>query len=549
MLPFPEQPPHLQSSLLLSDELGNDENPDAGSSPRGSYNPMQFVLRLHKDVKDALDSETLTYRKVQAFSTYLHENIHWWQHVGSHLGFIISINYPAVAHAAHRDLSKLLANGEKYKPIATYDHLLGDGGTHQHSNQLVNILLNNWYDTYYAKLFIWDNKEVNAIAQDRRFFLSVGHSFHILWLTSLTTLAATVDPDFAFLPNAPQWHEEFKRLEQQRAIGFVADAGFTISPLGTKALFEGQARFNQLQYLAIALDNRFSYTDFEAERMLDGIYVEAFNIFLKITSIPRPDNLNNSVVGLFLLLCDIAINPTDGFPVDVPFFDTFIVSNDPGLRFKMLCNAVAENSSRWLARIVRYSAEEYRQLSEELSQKIVCLPPLRGSEVVAGWAVQHESVRQLMREEQEMNFSPHNLSIRLFFSKYIRFQQDKAKYPNVFCWPGKSMTSEASSELTPELVKHLFDKHRALFIEHGDGEIRPILFDGYPEENIREAFNAFYESNVSYDMIAKWLHEDGPFSYEYDWLTSKLDKAQLKDWVRNSFKIQFGLYPEDLTVL
>ena len=324
MTPYPEQPAHLHPNLLLSNELMSSENPVAGSSLRGSYNPMQFVLRLRKDIKDAMDNETLTYHKAEAFSTYLHENIHWWQHVGSHLGFITSINYPAVAHAAHRDLSKLLANGEKYKPIAAYDRLLG-GGMHRHGNQLVNILLNNWYDAYYAKLFILDNKQIFSIAKDKRFFLSVGHSFHILWLASISTLAATIDPNFSFLPNAPQWHKEFQRLEQEQAMGFVTDAGFKFYPLGTRVLFEGQARFNQLQYLAIALNNRFSYADFEAEGMLDGIYVEAFNFFLETTSTVRPDNLNNSVVGLFLLLCDIAINPTDGFPIDVTYFETFII--------------------------------------------------------------------------------------------------------------------------------------------------------------------------------------------------------------------------------
>ena len=548
MRSFSDDHPRLHSHLLLSDELPNLETPIAKPAPRGSYNPMQFVLRLRQDIREALESEPLTYRKAEAFSTYLHENIHWWQHVGSHIGFVTSLNYPAVAHAAHRDLKKLLANGEKFKSILAYDRLLG-GKTLPHGNQVVNIILNNWYDTHYAKLFILDNKNVTAIAKDKRFFLSIGHCFHILWSSSLAALAATVDPTHSFLPNSNRWLPEFQRLEQQQAAGFVVDAGLHIAPLGTKAIFEGQARFNQLQYLAVALDNRFSYADFEATGMLSGIYVEAFNIFLQRTTIARPDDVNNSIIGLFLLLCDIAINPTDGFPMDILHFETFILSNDPGFRFVMLCDVVGQNSAQWLAQLVSYSGDEYRDMSEALCREIVCFPPLAGSETVANWATQHESIRQLLREESEMNFSPLNLSIRLFFSKYVRFQQDKVKHPNVFCWPGKSMTNDASPELTPTLVKSLFDKHRALFIDESDGEIRPLLFEGYPEDNIMESFNAFYEYNISYDMITKWIRERGPFTYDYDWLTTMRNKNELKEWVRESFKNQFGIYPEELTVI
>ncbi len=539
---------HLHPELLLSDEQLDLASATDRPAPRGSYSPMQFVLRLRQDVRDALNSEALTYQKIEAFSTYLHENIHWWQHVGSHLGFITSLSYPAVAHAAHRDLNKLLANGEKYKSILAYDQLLG-GHTKPHGNQVVNIILHNWYDTHYAKLFILDNRNVAAISQDKRFFLTVGHCFRILWGSSIGTLAATLDPEYAFLPNPDRWVTEFHRVEQQQAAGFVVDAGMTIAPLGTRALFEGQARFNQLQYLTIALNNQFSYADFEAVGMLSGIYVEAYQLFLKRTTIARPDELNNPVVGLFLLLCDIAINPTDGFPMDVLHFETFIISNDPGFRFILLCDVVAKNPAAWLAQLVTYSGDEYRNLSDALCREIMCFSPLAGSRVVAGWAEQHEQVRQVLREESEMRFSPLNLSIRLFFSKYVRFQQDKVNYPQVFCWPGRNMTDEASPELDPALVKTLFEKHRALFIDESDGEIRPLLFEGYPEDNLVESFNAFYEYNVSYDMINKWIREPGPFTYNYDWLTSTGDKQQLKEWVRESFKNQFGIYPEELTVL
>jgi hypothetical protein len=66
----------------------------------GLYNSFQFVLRLSPEVHrriDALPMRIVTgvsdFDGVQAFSTYLHETIHWWQHVGSTAGFLLSLSY------------------------------------------------------------------------------------------------------------------------------------------------------------------------------------------------------------------------------------------------------------------------------------------------------------------------------------------------------------------------------------------------------------------------------------------------------------------------
>ena len=95
----------LIKELLQSDELYEVDMDSSlkGSSALGTYNPMQFVLRLRDDIHDALDTEEITSERVQAFSTFLHETIHWWQHVGSNIGFITSLSYPVLSHLSHRD--------------------------------------------------------------------------------------------------------------------------------------------------------------------------------------------------------------------------------------------------------------------------------------------------------------------------------------------------------------------------------------------------------------------------------------------------------------
>lgn len=540
----------LDPKLLLTEENLNSELKSSFSANKtqGSYSPMQFVIRLHKDVHNALDKDDLSFEKVQAFSTYMHENIHWWQHVGSHLGFLTSLSYPALAHTAHRDLSTMVSRDEKFKPILQYDKWYYSQ-TGKHNNPEINSILNYYYDIFYAKAFILDNNNIEKIIKDKRFFLNMGHCFHVLWSSSIHLLATSIDKDYNFLPNIHKWSENFKKLEENKIKGFYIDSNITIAPLGTKAIYEGQARFNQLQYLTIAADNKYSYEDFEHLGMLHEIYIEAFNLFLELTKIERPNNFNTPVIGLFLLVCDIAINPVDGFPFDIYHYETFIISNDPGTRFTMLCQVIGKDTPKWNNAVQNYSREEYIEFTELLCSEIVCIPPLYGSAIVADWAQKNDSVKELLEEESKMKFKPENMEIRLFASKYIRFQQDKIKYPSIFCWTGKSMTKEADKELTFEIVEHVFNRHRALFIDDVEGTIKPSTFDNCNQEDIYNTFQLFFTCNTTHDMIMKWITENGSFKYDYQWLTKKHDDQIMINWIRNNFKEVFNIYPEELNVL
>jgi hypothetical protein len=540
----------LNPNLLTSEETAFQELESSlnGTGAKGVYNPMQFVIRLRDDINDALKSEGMSAEKIQAFSTYMHETIHWWQHVGSHLGFLTSLSYPAMAHSAHRDLKIMIEKGDKVKPLINYDRIAfsENGNT---GNIELNTILNYYYDIQYAKLFILDNKYIEKISQDNRFFLCIGHCFHILWSTSIHVVSLSIDPDYSFLPKVNQWPENFKKLADEKALGFDIDSPNPASTLGTKAIYEGQARFNQLQYLAIAFDNQYVYEDFRKLGMLHGIYIEAFDFFLQITEIERPADFNNPVIGLFLLLCDIAINPVDGFPFDITHYESFIISNDPGIRFSLLCRAVSQDKNKWAAAVQNYSRDEYIDLTEKLCALIVCPPPIYGSVIVAEWEDNHESVKELLREENEMKYKPENMEIRLFVSKYIRFQQDKLRYPQIFCWTGKSMTVEADQELNFEMVESIFNKHQALFIDESDGIIKPILFENCTEENIDATFQLFYAHNTMHDMIFKWIKENGEFKYDYQWLTNEHSEEDMKNWIRKNFKEVFNIFPEDLKVV
>jgi hypothetical protein len=66
---------------------------------QGLFNPMQFVLRLSPEVHRKIDAlqpaiaaGRVDFEGLRAYSTYVHETIHWWQHIGSTTGLMLSLS-------------------------------------------------------------------------------------------------------------------------------------------------------------------------------------------------------------------------------------------------------------------------------------------------------------------------------------------------------------------------------------------------------------------------------------------------------------------------
>jgi hypothetical protein len=65
----------------------------------GTYTTEHFVLRLSPKVHELVDAVPsgvyaageLDSATIQAFSTYVHETVHWWQHIGSTSGLVLSL--------------------------------------------------------------------------------------------------------------------------------------------------------------------------------------------------------------------------------------------------------------------------------------------------------------------------------------------------------------------------------------------------------------------------------------------------------------------------
>lgn len=540
---------------LLEDQWASEYTEDYKSclNARGMYDTMQFVLRLRPDIHYLLDhveagivrSGDYDFETIQAFSTYFHETIHWWQHVGSISGLILSLSYPSQAHINHPELKTYLDTTGPIKPIKKYNELNAKEFKPQDEKfKTINVILNNFYDIEFFKYRVIVPETANEFSKDP-LFESIGHSFYIAYSSFVNLLSSSFDRELEFFPKANEWQKWYRKLSDQKIEGYYYGSSIELPPVGLKDIYEGQARFLQIQYLYFASGGKLTWSDFDDLGMLSGVYYKAFSTFLDLTESQRPDSLDSPLVALFLLVLDLAMNPTDGFPFDILHYESFVESVDPGIRFLFLCRVIALKYPEFKSFIKDYSSSEYFEVSTRLSEAIGCRSPIEAARLVAEWAKSKPSLIQLMIEEKSFSFGDVNQPIRLMFSRFIRYQQDKLENPAYFCWPGVYSAGDKCSE---ESMK-LFTEHEALFKDKADGDIYPRVFLGKNEASVQKAFNTFYSWVATYDLCRQWIITDGDFSYDYWWLTSKFSMDDLETWASNHFESVFGLKPQQFRVV
>ncbi|WFE71013.1 hypothetical protein P8S55_14660 [Halomonas sp. M1] len=540
---------------ILRDQWSSEYTEDYKSclNARGLYDSMQFVLRLRRDLHVLLENVEsgivkigdYDFETIQAFSTYFHETIHWWQHSGSISGLILSLTYPSQTHINHSELKRHLKLTGPVKSIKKYNKI-NSRNSHLKKDEfkVINIILNNFHDIEFFKYRVIVPEAAKKFGSDP-LFESVGHSFYIAYSSFINLLSSCFDEDLVFLPNAKDWPKEFSKLREAEIEGYYYGSDIAVPPLGLKEIYEGQARFLQIQYLYFASGGKLSWDDFEDMDMLSGIYYKAFSLFLELTESERPESIDSSLVALFLLILDLAMNPTDGFPFEIIHHESFIESVDPGIRFLFLCRMVFLKYPELKNYIKDYSYSEYFEVSQLLSKALVCPSPLDSAALIVEWAENQPSLVELMKEEENFDFGDVNQPIRLIFSRFIRFQQDKLINPEYFCWTGVYSAGAKCSEKSVRL----FSEHEALFKDKIDGDIYPRIFPGKEQELVQSTFDKFYSWVATYNLSRQWIIEDGEFSYDFWWLTSKYTMEELETWASYYFELAFGVKPQDFRLV
>jgi hypothetical protein len=515
---------------------------------KGVYNSMHFAVKLRPDVHRALGAHpagihaagSVPIDQVDAFSTYLHETVHWWQHVGSTAGLALSLLYPAQAHICHQYLKRTL---EELGPVASlrkYD--MSDplpAGADTGARLEITKALNYWHDIEFYRRLVVDPQQFKP---DDPYFECVGHCYQIALGAVLWLLSSTLDPQLTSFPDPRKWEEEVRALRRHEVEGFYYGSPIQLPSVGARQVFEGQARFAQLQYLSAVNSHRLELKEYEAAGYLKGVYGEAFELFLQTARLDRPTRVNDAAVSLFLLICDLAINPAEVLITPMESMTLSVESHDIGWRFMRLSIAVGGQQSEALAALKDLTAAEYWTASEWLCSRAGLLGPTTLRKRVAEWS-ETSWARRLLAEDDTFQFSPENLPVRVFFARFMRLQIDKGVAPEFFCWPGAWMVDSPTISRQLERSDRLFQDHSALFLSKEDGDIYPRVLPGRSEAAIQATFDDFYSWVALYELTRQWLVADAGFDFDFLWLTSKYSRSEVEQWASRMFEQVYGVSP------
>ena len=490
----------------------------------GQYETSRFVMRLTPKLHELIESagegrkrvDQLGTDAIQAYSTFIHETIHWWQHVGSTSGLLRSLSFPGQTIAGVKYLKQVLKEFQPQKSLKAWTDtvLRQEGESAQKKLANANAAVNNALDIEYYKRFATDPKgQAESLVREQH-FESVGHGYRIAYGHLITMASETVDPDFSFLPSLQDWDRQFSRLADEKAHGFYWGSDIVAAPIGLLAIYEGQAVFNQLQFLSNTHRSAPSCQEWRKLGFLHGVYVEAFELFLKATNSSWPETVDDPLVNLFLLVCDVAVNPSAGFPFGVNDYENFVSDVDVGLRFLRLCSAIKE-LPHLRTIILKRSREDYINVVGEICDRSGDPNPIAAFEAIAAWPRNSERARVIMEEYRTFRYSAPNYAIRVLISHFIAFSSDKAKHPDFFCWPGSKL---AGRDLGQREID-LWGAHLTLFTDRADKRgIFPRKWPQREESATLEMLEAFYSSIVLYDLTRQWILEDGPFRIDVDWI-------------------------------
>lgn len=525
---------------------------NATLNAHGTYTTEHFVLRMSPRVHELVDAinkrETDGYETadlLQAYSVYLHETIHWWQHMGSSAGLMLSLAYPAQVYGSMTFLHQFGRSVGCVKPVKAWAHrAMVAGATHADPTlAAANIAVNNALDIdFYKKIALSPRHALNL--RHTPYFESVGHSYLKAYGETVFAIIGSCDLREGQLPNPADWEADILRLRAEHAEGFVHGSMPPMAEIGLVEIFEGQARFCQLQFLANSGGPEL-LESYREQGQFGPVYVSAFELFLRLLGADWPERYDDPLVGLFLLVCDLAINPTRGYPLDIESFEDFICDADPGARFTRLCLAAAEAPELWKA-VQGFSAVEYEAVASRLADRCGYDHPFAGLDAIVGMIGDDGPVDALLDEHRTFGFGPVNMPVRVIFSHHLMFARDKRQRPELFCWPGMWLAGDRCSA---DILK-MFEAHLSLFQDRGDTEqIFPRAMPGRSNENIKGLVNGFFSGMLAFDLALQWTLMPGPFRYDFKWLTGKEENGELIALAKRQFVHYYDVDPDGVEAI
>jgi hypothetical protein len=507
----------------------------------GIFDPMNLVCKLDASISEPLQREGLIHEtnkrspEAFAFATLLHETVHWWQYVGTSSGIIAALTIPLQTHVIRQPLLELVQGEIPQKPI--HWEVFKNPKRQDPLRSLVNRIVNNWMDIEFSYALLDDPKHAPTLCNDD-FFDSIGHSHSVHLANAWLLLTSTFDQDVS-ADRLEAWATEFGKLRERRVRGYYRGSPAVLPPLGALHIREGQARISELQYRALACGE--TWEDFERLGLLRNEYRLAFDTFLKVLGINRPDDPLSNVVDIFCLLCDIALNPSVGYPDDIVDFQSFAFDINPGVRFLTACNVLRAKPN--LIESLKYNnKQDYDRICAEICHPIGWKTPIEVAASIVRWFRDMRGTGEILTEAISGECKPENLSVRFVCGRHLLLLHDKIERPDFFCWPAHHMTFMLRQDKhEDEIIRSLLVKNHPIFVTRGlNTAVGVHKGTGWTDAVGARLLATYFRWQLHYDLIRQWVSESGAFNYDYSWLDPTKTPSEYERWLTNGFSELFG---------
>lgn len=510
----------------------------------GRFDPMNAIVILREEIATALAANGSSPETsielggspvLKDYATYLHETIHWWQHVGTTSGMHYGLCIPSQALTTIQYLIDAGTGASKPLMSSARDDISSDDPA--------VLAVQRWADAEFGAAILFSPLlSASILEKYPQHFTSCGDAIVHLMISNLWSISRALDPTFQGLQDPREWFDSIDRLATEGASCFDGRQPVEIA-LGMEDVFEGQARFCELQYLHRCYENR-SWREIEESGSVSGVYGTAFDYLIKHSNVPRPIDSCDPTINLFLVLCDIASNPHDGYPCKFQGDDELIHRLHPGIRFMTLCHAVSEHSSvRELSRDP--SPDAYREITDRLCGAL-------------GWSTPTEVAHQAVATIQAMSeyskiasvkttgkYGSLDVPIVFYFQQQEHLLSSKIQHPHFFCWPGLFLTTLVESDAS-EKSQELLNDHIPPFQSSSfDAGIDIINLKLHGES--RDLFvSDYFTTQILYDFVRQWISAKGGFSFDYKW-KGAISEQELRT-IKNRFKSSFSFELDDIAV-
>lgn len=513
---------------------------------------MTHIVEIAPDVAETLTDGPLYELcasddpKLLAFATFLHEMIHWWQHIGTTSGLVALLSRATQAHVISRAF-KGSSNSCAILPKPGHAACGQPSGPDVRSH---NLAVNGWMDIEFAYVLLCTPERGSAVVRDR-FFDCIGQSYWAYLTDTFGLIRATVGGESALFCRHRDHTEDFERLRHAGVAGFAPGTPTTVPPLGLQAIQEAHARFSELQFRHVSTCE--TWHDFKTQGLFEANYTAPFEAFLRVSKMDYPKRPTDPQVNLFLLVCDLAMMPSIGYTDTLHDCSGFIDAISPGVRFLRLINVLQHAPQKIRDKLLDDatlpSSEAYTSITGFLCSVLEWTAPGDICRAISQRVDDTPAAVDLIEGAIAGDVQPVNGSVAYVYGRHLATMRDRVNHPDFYCWPAYYF-HDGLMPMKFADVQRLLGRSAPPFIRDPKRSVVGVATQlGINREKGGELVSKYFMYQMVYDLGTQWVASPSKFNFDFRWADPQWTIDDYREYITPVFQRMYGCAPDDVGLI